>query len=422
MSHQSDIHSSFDAVKKKLKETLKHLDLPDTWYDQLSTPDNVLQKPLTIKMDDGSTKTFTGYRVQFSNARGPYKGGIRFHPEADLDEVKTLAFLMTIKCAVADIPMGGGKGGITFDPKTFSSAELERLSRAWVKAMFEHIGPDKDVPAPDVYTTPEIMSWMVDEYSKLAGALTPAAFTGKPLDKGGSEGREFSTAAGGYYVLRELLKKMKIEPRKTEVVVQGFGNVGYHTARILHEHGYKIIGLSDSKGGIHVPGGVDPSHVMQVKKARGKLAGVYCQGSVCEEVEFKHVSNAELLELQCDVLVPAALENQITEGNAGRIKTKAILEMANGPITPQADELLFKRGIPVVPDVLSNAGGVTVSYFEWLQNRANEHWSEKAVLDKLDAIMTKQFNNVWTISQTMKVDLRSAAYILAIGRIVDAMK
>ncbi|MFA5052042.1 MAG: Glu/Leu/Phe/Val dehydrogenase [Patescibacteria group bacterium] len=414
--------SSFASVVKNIKATVKRIGAPEQYAEALSRPDAILQHPITITLDDGQEKTFDGFRVQFNNARGPYKGGIRFHPEADLDEVKTLASLMAVKCAAADIPMGGGKGGITVNPKELSEAELERLARGWVKAFFNEIGPDKDVPAPDVNTTPKIMSWMVDEYSKLAGEDTPASFTGKPLSIGGSEGREYSTALGGFFVLRELLKKIGLEPKKTKVIVQGFGNVGYHTARILHENGYQIVGLSDSKGGILVPGGVDPKHVMEHKKASGKLAGVYCKGSVCEEIEYQRVSNEELLEADCDVLIPAALENQITIHNVDRIKARVILEMANGPITPDADAALYKKGIHVAPDVLANAGGVSVSYFEWRQNLDHEHWTEKDVNNKLEEKMVKQFGNIWTIAQTQNIDLRSATYNLAIGRIIEAME
>ncbi|MFA6553110.1 MAG: Glu/Leu/Phe/Val dehydrogenase [Patescibacteria group bacterium] len=415
------IHS-FDNVVKKIQETARRLKIDSSFVEKLSKPDATLERPITITLDSGASKTFNGFRVQFNNARGPYKGGIRFHPEADLDEVKTLACLMAVKCAAADIPMGGGKGGITVNPKELSEAELERLSRGWVQSFFNEIGPEKDVPAPDVNTTPKIMSWMVAEYSKLAGKNSPAAFTGKPLDIGGSLGREYSTAQGGFFVLRELLKKTGLTPAKTRVIVQGFGNVGYHTARILHENGYTIVGLSDSKGAILVPGGVDPRHVMEHKKASGKLAGVYCKGSVCEEIEYHQVSNEELLEADCDVLIPAALENQITDKNASQIKAKIILEMANGPITPEADSVLFKKGIYIVPDVLANAGGVTVSYFEWRQNLDNERWTEEVVNTKLEEKMVKQFNTIWAISMAEKIDLRSATYMLSIGRIVDAMK
>lgn len=412
----------FKNVLKKLHETTKALGLEESVYKKLSTPDAVLEKTIIITLDNGETAEFKGYRVQFNNARGPYKGGIRFHPEANLDEVKTLALLMAAKCAVANIPLGGSKGGIQVDPKSLSKDEMERLSRAWVRAFFENIGPDKDIPAPDVYTTPQIMAWMVDEYSKIAGKETPAAFTGKPLDKGGSAGREFSTSQGGYYVLRELAKKLKLKPESTTVAVQGFGNVGYHAARILHDQGFKVVAVSDSKGGICDlrSRGMDPRHIMEVKKKRGAIEGCYCVGTVCDCENYKKITNKELLELPVDVLVPAAMENQITEQNAGKIKAKAVIELANGPITPEADAMLFDRGIYVVPDILANAGGVIVSYFEWLQNLKNEHWSEKDVLTRLEKIMIKEFENIWTISKVKKIDLRSAAYILSIGRIVEA--
>jgi glutamate dehydrogenase (NADP+) len=412
----------FTNAMKKLKDTVHQLGLSEDMYERLSKPDRILEQKLKIKMDNGQEKEFEAYRVQFNNARGPYKGGIRFHPRADLDEVKTLAFLMAAKCAVANIPMGGGKGGIQVDSKELSEKELERLSRAWVDAFYEYIGPDKDIPAPDVYTTPKIMTWMVDEYSQRVGKPAPAAFTGKPIDHGGSEGREYSTAQGGFYALRELANELKLEPQQTRVVVQGFGNVGYHTARILHEHGYKIIGLSDSKGGIFSEAGLDPKEVMNIKKEKGYLGFGSCEGPACTGADHRHVSNQELLELDTDILVPAALENQITEENADRIKARAVIEMANGPITPEADVLLFKKGIHVVPDILANSGGVVVSYFEWLQNLQNEHWSEADVLDKLKKIITTEFQNIWTIAQTKKIDLRSAAYLLGIGRIVEAMK
>ncbi|MEA1981445.1 MAG: Glu/Leu/Phe/Val dehydrogenase [candidate division Zixibacteria bacterium] len=414
----------FSNALKKLKTSIKYLEIDEKYYDILSKPEAVLEHDIKIEMDSGETKTFPGYRVQFNSARGPYKGGIRFHPEANLDEVKTLAFLMSIKCAVANIPMGGGKGGIQVAPKKLSQTEIEKLSRAWVREFFDKIGPEKDIPAPDVYTNPQIMTWMVDEYSKLAGKKSPAAFTGKPINQGGSAGREFSTSQGGFYVLIELLKKLKKNPAETTVAVQGFGNVGFHAARILHEHGFKVIIASDSKGSIYdMRGeGMDPNNIMKTKKEKGGIYDCYCEGSVCDCENYKKVSNNELLEMDVDVLIPAALENQITVENADRIKAKIVIELANGPITPEADEILFKKGIYVVPDILANAGGVIVSYFEWLQNLKNEEWSEEDVLKKLSDIMIKEFDNVWTIAQDKKIDLRTAAYILAIGRIVEAIK
>ncbi|XOU94400.1 MAG: Glu/Leu/Phe/Val family dehydrogenase [Candidatus Kerfeldbacteria bacterium] len=413
----------FVNALKKLKESINYLDIDDKYYDILSKPEAVLEKDIKIEMDDGTKKIFPGYRVQFNSTRGPYKGGIRFHQEVDLDEVKTLAFLMSIKCAVANIPMGGGKGGIQVNPKELSKIEVEKISRAWVQAFFDKIGPEKDIPAPDVNTNPQIMTWMVDEYSKIAGEKSPAAFTGKPIEEGGSAGREFSTSQGGHYVLTELAKKLKLIPNQSKVVVQGFGNAGFHMARILHQDGYKIIGVADSRGGVvSRDDSLNPNHLIREKKNNGKLEGVYCLGDECFKVEHDHIENKDLLELETDILVPAALGNQITEENAGRIKAKIIIELANGPITPEADKILYEKGIIVIPDILANAGGVIVSYFEWLQNLKNEKWSEEEVLKKLSDIMIKEFDNVWTIAQDKKVDLRTAAYILAIGRIVEAIK
>lgn len=417
------INPFFNAMKK-LKESLDLMGVDGKYYEKLSQPEAILEKVVKIKMDDGNERTFPSYRVQFNSARGPYKGGIRFHPEADLDEVKTLAFLMSLKCAVANIPMGGGKGGIQVNPKELSEKELEKISRAWVRAFFENIGPDKDIPAPDVYTNPQIMSWMVDEYSKLAGQPILASFTGKNIKDGGSAGREFSTSMGGYYTLVELMKKLGRKPEDTTVAVQGYGNVGYHAARILHEKGFKVVAVSDSKGGIIDlrKQGMDPINILKTKKENGEIGGCYCVGSVCDCGNYKKNTNQELLEMDVDVLIPAALENQIAEENVNNIKAKVIMELANGPITPEADEVLFKKGIYVIPDILANAGGVIVSYFEWLQNLKNEKWTEEEVLTKLSTMMTKEFNNIWTIAEDKKIDLRMAAYILGIGRIIDASK
>lgn len=413
----------YDNVLTKLKEVAEYLKLDESYINKLSEPDKVIEHNITITLDSGQEKTYKGYRVQHNNARGPYKGGIRFHPEADLDEVKALAFLMSIKCAVADIPLGGGKGGIQVDPKELSESELERLSRAWVKEFYDDIGPKRDIPAPDVYTNPQVMAWMVDEYSKIAGEPTLAAFTGKPISLRGSAGRLYSTSQGGFYVLRELMQKINLKSEKSRVVVQGFGNVGYHIARILYGEGYRIIGLADSKGGIMVnEGGLNPEDVYKVKNESGVLEGVECNNDVCKEIDHEHISNKKVLEVANDVLIPAALDRVVTRENVNRIKTKVIIELANGPVTPEADEVLFNNGVHVLPDILANAGGVVVSYFEWLQNLNNEHWSEKKVLNKLEKIMIRGFDNIWTIAQEKKVDLRTAAYIHGVGRIVEAMK
>lgn len=413
--------NSFENALKKLKEAADLLGVDAKAYKRLSTPDAILEYPLTIKMDNGDSKTFKGYRVQFNSACGPYKGGIRFHPDANLDEVKTLALLMAVKCAVVNIPLGGGKGGIQVNPKKLTVTELERLSRVWVNAFYQHIGPATDIPAPDVYTTPQIMAWMMDEYSKLVGKPSPASFTGKPIELGGSEGRSFSTAQGGYYVMRELAGQLHMKPEETRVVIQGFGNAGYHIARILYKAGYKIIGLSDSKGGIIANnGGFVPDDVLKIKKESGMIDGVYYRGSVRNDIDHEHITNKELLQIETDILIPAALENQITDENADNIKAKAIIELANGPTTPEADEILYKKGIYLVPDILANAGGVIVSYFEWQQNMQNEHWDEALILKRLDYIISQAFSNVWKLSKKEEIDLRTAALMLGIKRILHA--
>ncbi|MBL7159531.1 Glu/Leu/Phe/Val dehydrogenase [Candidatus Microgenomates bacterium] len=389
---------------------------------QLKTPQNIIDINFPVKMDSGETKNFRGFRVQFNNARGPYKGGIRFHPQVNLAEVKALSAWMTIKCAVANVPFGGGKGGVIVNPKELSEKELESLSRAYIKAIHKDIGPDLDVPAPDVNTNPQIMSWMVDEYEKLVGKKTPAVITGKPINEGGSEGRTEATGQGGFYILEELVRKLNLKPEKTTIAIQGFGNVGYYFALLAHKAGFKVIVVSDSKGAVLVPDGLDPIATLNCKKENGQVAGCYCIGSVCDLSHGKPISNEELLELEVDILVPAALENVITKENADKIKAKAIIELANGPVTPEADKILQNKGIVSVPDVLANSGGVTVSYFEWVQNKKEERWSKEEVNQKLKEKITKAFNDIWNESQKRKITLRDAAYVLAIKRIVEAMK
>lgn len=404
----------FKSAMAQLKKAANFLPLEDeTWINFLKSPERLMEFSLPVKMDDGSLRVFTGYRVQYNSARGPYKGGLRFHPDTDINEVKALAFWMAIKCATVDIPYGGGKGGITVDTKKLSQGELERLTRALARALKDFIGPHKDVPAPDVYTNPQTMAWIVDEYSKAVGKFTPAVVTGKPLELGGSQGRGMATGLGGFYVLEELAKLHKMNPAKTSIAIQGFGNVGESFAEIASKAGYRAVALSDSKGGIYNPRGLDVKKVRKHKKETG---------SVQNFEEAKNVSNKALLELPVQVLVPAALENQITDSNAGRIKAKIVLELANGPTTPEADIKLFKKGVTLVPDVLSNAGGVTVSYFEWAQNLQGYYWTEKEVNQKLKEKMSAAFQAVWQMGQKYKVDLRTAAYILAVKRIVEALK
>ncbi|MDP2586241.1 MAG: Glu/Leu/Phe/Val dehydrogenase [Candidatus Komeilibacteria bacterium] len=422
----------FQTTLRQVKTAAGYLKLKPAVLKKLSTPNKIINKKVSLKLDNGKEKKVEVYRVQFNNARGPYKGGIRFHPQANLDEVKTLALLMAIKCAVVNIPMGGGKGGAKVDPKKLSLAEVERLARAWVKAFKNNLGPSVDVPAPDVYTNPQIMDWMTDEYSKLIGKKSLAAFTGKSLANGGSLGRETATAQGGVYVLQEYLKKNKLPGKKSApsgaegmtVAIQGFGNAGYHAGQLLHTAGFKLVALSDSQGGISDlnNNGMNPEFVMNSKKEHGQIHSCYCTGSVCDCVNYQPISNQKLLELPVDVLVLAALEDQVNKKNAGRVKAKIILELANGGINPDTDHLLEKNGVTILPDVLANAGGVTVSYFEWLQNKKNQRWTKAQVVAKLKTIMVKSFTDVWALKTKANLTAREAAFVLAIKRIVEAMR
>jgi len=414
----------FSNAMKQLKKAAQVSGVDPEVLEKLKRPQRILEATLSITMDDGSTKNFPAFRVQYNDARGPFKGGIRFYNKVNIHEVKALAFWMVMKTGVVGIPMGGSKGGVIVDVKKLSAGEIERLSRAWVRAFYQYLGPRTDVPAPDVYTTPQIMGWMVDEYARVSGGWEPATFTGKPLAIGGSQGRTEATGYGGAMIFEELLTKLKFKKGKTTVAVQGFGNVGYYVAERLYELGYKIVAISDSRGGIYDKrnGGMDPKNILKTKQQKGMIDGCYCIGSVCDCENYTHITNEQLLQLPVDILIPAALENVITKKNAGRIKAKAIIEMANGPLTPDADEKLFKKGIPVVPDILSNAGGVTVSYFEWAQNTSGFYWEKDDVLTKLHEIMKRSFSEVWKIAQDKKVDLRTAAYVVALKRIEEAMK
>lgn len=392
--------------------------------DILRQPQREVHVNIPVVMDDGSQRIFQGYRVQYNNARGPYKGGIRYHPNVSLDEVKALSFWMAMKCAVADLPLGGSKGGIVVDPKLLSERELERLSRGFGAAIADVIGSDKDVPAPDVNTNGKIMKWLLEEYLKTVPKKDQkkerATYTGKLIKDGGSEGREEATGLGGLFVLQAILKKSKLGGNLT-AAVQGFGNVGYNIAMFLNENGYKVVAVSDSKGGIYVPEGINPELTLECKRKNGYLAGCYCSGSVCDLNKGRQVTNEELLELPVDILVPAALENAITKENAGKIQAKVVLEMANGPTTPEADAILYKKGIPVIPDILSNSGGVTVSAFEWEQNLRMEHWAKEQVNKQLAKKMADAASAVWSASAKYKTDLRTAAFVVALERILKAM-
>ncbi|MBI4363432.1 MAG: Glu/Leu/Phe/Val dehydrogenase, partial [Candidatus Doudnabacteria bacterium] len=378
----------------------------------LQKPQRTINVSISIRLDDGSLKVFEGFRVQYNNARGPYKGGLRYHPQVDMNEIKALAFWMAIKNAVVGIPYGGSKGGITVDPKKLSKAELERLSRRFIDLIYKDIGPDVDVPAPDVNTDAEIMGWMVDEYSKLAGKWTPAVITGKPLSLGGSQGREEATGFGGVTIMRDAVTFFKLKKNAT-VAVQGFGNVGFYFAMFAAEAGFKVAAVSDSKGGVYSAKGLDVKKVHEWKIQTGVVKGY--PGTV-------EVTNEKLLELPVDVLVPAALENQIHEKNARKIKAKLIVEMANGPTTPEADKILNRRKIPVIPDVLANSGGVATSYLEWSQNLSGQYLSESEVLKKLEQFMQTAWKNVVTAQKEFDTSFRNAAFILAIRRIAEAIK
>jgi glutamate dehydrogenase (NADP+) len=409
----------FENALKHLEKAAAKAGIHPEHLDHLSSPHQQVEVTLHFKRDNGKTEIARGYRVQHNNWLGPYKGGLRYHPKVDINEVKALALWMTIKNAVVGVPFGGGKGGIEIDPRTLSKKELENLTREFVRHIAPNIGPTVDVPAPDVNTTAEIMDWFADEYSKIVGKKTPSVVTGKPLGKGGSEGREEATGLGGFYVLEELIKSLKLKKPLT-VAIQGFGNVGSFFADLCFRNGYKVVALSDSKGAIYDPKGegFNTEMVKKCKKDTGALRSCYCQGDVCEIAKKGYlISNEELLELPVDILVPAALEGVITGANAKKIKAKIVFEMANGPTTSEADEILNKRGIIVVPDVLANSGGVTVSYFEWYQNMKNQNWTLQKVRTNLKEKMVAAFDSVWEIHKKKKVDLRTAAYILALQRL-----
>lgn len=408
MEEKSD---PFDAVLKQIDMVAEKLKLDPSIVEKLKHPRKIVIVSVPIKMDDGTVKVFTGYRVQYDMVRGPYKGGIRYHPDVNLSEIKALAAWMTWKCAVMDIPYGGAKGGIACNPKEMSKGELERLTRRYTAMILDEIGPYKDVPAPDVYTDAQTMAWIMDTYSQFKGYLVPEVVTGKPIELGGSEGREEATGRGVAICAREAAKHLGLELKGARVAVQGFGKVGKAVAKLLYEMGCKIIALSDSKGGIYRGDGLDIPAVIEHKNRTGQLSGF----AGCKEI-----TNEELLELECEILVPAALENQITEVNAHRIRAKVIVEGANGPSTPGARQILHQRRIFVVPDILASGGGVTVSYFEWVQNLHREHWTEDEVNRKLEEKMMKAFNDVLETAKKHGVSMADAAYILAIGRIADA--
>ncbi|MCS7097601.1 MAG: Glu/Leu/Phe/Val dehydrogenase [Candidatus Methanomethyliaceae archaeon] len=389
------------------------MNLDPNIHEILKYPKRVLCVYIPVRMDNGKIKVFKGFRSQHNDALGPFKGGIRYHPNVTMDEVIALSMWMTWKCSVVGLPYGGGKGGVICNPKEMSIGEIERLSRGYFYAISKIVGPEIDIPAGDVNTSSREMAWFMDEYSKLKGYNVPGTITGKPVEIGGSEGRTEATGLGVAIVGREAAKCLGINLKGAKVVVQGFGNVGYYSAYFLEKLGCKIIGVSDSRGGIYNKEGLKLDAVREFKAKTGSVVGF--PGA---EV----ITNEDLLELECDILVPSALENQITEKNANRIKAKLILEGANGPTTPEADEILHKRGVMVAPDILANAGGVSVSYFEWVQNLQGYYWSKEEVFDKLDKLLVKAFNKVYRIYEEYKVDMRMAAYVCAVSRVAEAMK
>ncbi len=422
MTDQKNINA-FKNAMKQLRIAADVLGLDENVYEMLKRPQRIHEIAIPVKNKDGVLKNYRGYRVQYNNARGPYKGGIRFHPAVDLDEVKALSFWMAIKCAVVNIPYGGAKGGVEVDPRTLTLDELEQLSRGYVNGLFLEIGPKIDIPAPDVNTNPQIMGWMMDQYSKMRGYANLGSFTGKPVEIGGLAERTMATGRGGFILLEHLRKKLGKKPHEMRVAVQGFGNVGSSFAFLAYDAGYQIVGLSDAEGAIisSVDGvSINPYEVQEESKA-GALNKVYCYGGVCHTLEFHQATNEELLVMDCDVLVPAAIENQILEENAHDIKAKMIIELANGPTTPKADVILKERGVTVVPDVLANAGGVVVSYFEWLQNIQNAMFEEGACDDRLERLMIAAYDAMHENQEKYDVTMRTAAFILAIDRISQAM-
>jgi len=409
-------------ANQRLEKALRYVLIDDDVATRLRSPRSSLTVSIPVRMDDGSLRIFEGYRVRYDDSRGPTKGGVRFHPDVTLDEVQTLAFWMTFKCAALNLPFGGAKGGIRLNPKELSKFELERLSRGYVDAIADFIGPDIDIPAPDVYTNPMIMGWMMDQYSIIKRRIVPSVVTGKPISMGGSLGRETATAMGAFFVMQRILQRVDQLPSDTTVAIQGFGNAGAIVADLLHSAGYRIVAVSDSQGGIYSPKGLDIPSIKQMKESSRRLQAVYCQGSVCSvDNDHEVITNEQLLELEVDVLVPAALENQINAQNAERIKAPFIFEIANGPITSEADNILEQNGIQVFPDILVNAGGVTVSYFEWVQNRSGLYWTLDEVNRRLEQAIVAETDSIWAIAQELHVSMRIAAYVHALNRLGDAI-
>ncbi|MBH8603413.1 Glu/Leu/Phe/Val dehydrogenase [Thermoactinomyces sp. CICC 10522] len=413
--HQPDEQENLDVLvstQTVIKEALEKLGYPESVYELLKEPLRVLTVRIPVRMDDGTVTVFTGYRAQHNDAVGPTKGGVRFHPDVTESEVKALSIWMSLKAGIVDLPYGGGKGGIICDPRKMSFRELERLSRGYVRAISQLVGPTKDIPAPDVFTNSQIMAWMMDEYSRIREFDSPGFITGKPLVLGGSRGRETATAKGVTLMIREAAKKRGLNIKGARVVIQGFGNAGSFLAKFMHDAGAKVIGISDAYGALHDPDGLDIDYLLDRRDSFGTVTKLFKDT----------ISNQELLELDCDILVPAAVENQITAKNAHRIKADIVVEAANGPTTLEATKILYERGILLVPDVLASAGGVTVSYFEWVQNNQGYYWSEEEVEQKLEDIMVRAFENVYNTANNRKVDMRLAAYMVGVRKMAEASR
>lgn len=405
----------FEIAVKQLERAVQFMEISEEALEFLKRPQRVLEVTIPVKMDDGSVKVFEGFRVQYNWARGPTKGGIRYHPLETLSTVKALAAWMTWKTAIVELPYGGGKGGVICNPKEMSERELENLSRGYIRAIYDIISPYSDIPAPDVYTNPMIMGWMMDEYETIVRRRAPAfgIITGKPLSIGGSLGRIDATSRGGAYTIREAARVLDLDLENATIAIQGYGNAGYYMARIAaDEMGLKVVAVSDSRGGIYNPDGLNPDDVLKWK---------YEHRTVKDYPNADNISNEELLELEVDILAPAAIEEVITKDNADNIEAKLIAELANGPVTPEADEILWEKGVFQIPDFLCNAGGVTVSYFEWVQNITGEYWDLETIYKKLDAKMTKAFHDVYEVSKERKIHMRDAAYVVAVSRVYRAM-
>lgn len=406
---QTDVLESTQTV---ILEALEKLGYPREVYELLKEPMKILTVRIPIRMDDGSIKIFTGYRAQHNDAVGPTKGGVRFHPNVTEKEVKALSIWMSLKAGIVNLPYGGGKGGIVCDPREMSFRELEKLSRGYVRAISQIVGPTKDIPAPDVFTNSQIMAWMMDEYSRIREFDSPGFITGKPLVLGGSHGRESATAKGVTICIREAAKKKGIELKDARVVVQGFGNAGSFLAKFMHDAGAKVIGISDAYGALFDPKGLDIDYLLDRRDSFGTVTKLFKDT----------ITNKELLELDCDVLVPAAIENQITRENAHNIQAKIVVEAANGPTTLEATKILTERGILLVPDVLASSGGVTVSYFEWVQNNQGYYWTEEEVERRLEEVLVNSFNNVYNTAQTRRVNMRLAAYMVGVRKMAEASR